>query len=200
MDSDARHELDLLEALSEDAHSTQRSLSAKVGIALGLTNIYLKRLVRKGYVKCINVKSNRLMYLVTPSGLSEKTRLTYEFMEYSLRLYRNARNRVRSVLEPLAQAGRCRIAIYGTGEAAELTYMCLKEIGVEPVANFVENGAAGAFGLRTCRIEEYQTIRVDALIVATFEDPTALLTFLEQRGVPRAHLLPIREPARMETT
>jgi DNA-binding Lrp family transcriptional regulator len=199
MDPESRHELELLEALAEDAHSTQRSLSAKVGIALGLTNIYLKRLVRKGYVKCVNVKSNRLMYLVTPTGLSEKTRLTYEFMAYSLSLYKNARDRVRAVLEPLARAGGCRIAIYGTGEAAELTYMCLKEIGVEPVVNFVENGVAGTFGLRTRPIGEYQTIPLDALIVATFEEPTPLLAFLEQSGVPRSHLLPIREPARTES-
>ena len=60
MNSDARHELNLLEALTEDAHVTQRNLSAKLGMALGLTNIYLKRLVRKGYIKCVNVRPNRL--------------------------------------------------------------------------------------------------------------------------------------------
>jgi len=119
-------------------------------------------------------------------------------MEYSLRLYRTARNRVRTVLEPLAKRGRCRVAIYGTGEAAELTYMCLKEIGVDPVVHVVENGAAGTFGLRTCHIDEYHTIPLDALIVATFDDPTPVLDFLEQCGVPQTHLLPIREPARRE--
>src|SRR4029079_1730593 len=96
IDVEDRRNLQALEAIAEDAHITQRSLSSKLGIALGLTNIYLRRLVRKGYVKAVNVQSNRLRYLLTPTGIAEKTRLTYEFMEYSLHLYRNARSNVRA--------------------------------------------------------------------------------------------------------
>src|SRR5437016_12997620 len=88
MNVEARRELTVLEAVAGNRHITQRSLAAKLGIALGLTNIYLKRLIRKGYIKCINVQSNRLLYLITPQGITEKTRLTYEFMDYSLQLYR----------------------------------------------------------------------------------------------------------------
>ncbi len=74
--------LQALEAIAEDSRITQRTLSSRLGIALGLTNIYLRRLVRKGYIKCVNVQSNRLRYLLTPKGIAEKTRLTYEFMQY----------------------------------------------------------------------------------------------------------------------
>ena len=114
MNPDARHELSLLEAVEQDGHVTQRRLASKLGIAVGLTNIYLKRLVRKGFIKCINLQSNRLLYLITPSGVSEKARLTYEYMEYSIRLYRDARARVRTVLEPLLGRSSIRVAIYGT--------------------------------------------------------------------------------------
>ncbi len=194
MDPEARHELDLLEALSEDAHATQRGLSAKVGIALGLTNLYLKRLVRKGYVKCVNAKSNRLIYLVTPAGIAEKTRLTYEFMEYSLRLYADARSRVRTVLEPLARRHRIRVAIYGTGEAAELTCVCLKELGVVPVAVFGDDGAATVFDFQVRQIADHPTVTFDAMIVATFENPAQLMATLERHGIARDRLVPIREP------
>ena len=61
----------------------------------GLTNIYLKRLVRKGYIKCVNVQSNRITYLITPRGIAEKARLTYEFMDYSLHLYGEVRQHLR---------------------------------------------------------------------------------------------------------
>ena len=54
-------ELAVLEAIENDARLTQRSLASTLGIALGLTNLYLKRLVRKGYIKCVNVRSNRLL-------------------------------------------------------------------------------------------------------------------------------------------
>src|SRR5919106_2307875 len=106
MDIEDRRDLRLLEAVEEDSRVTQRGLASKLGIALGLTNIYLKRLVRKGYVKCVNVQSNRLRYLLTPTGIAEKTRLTYEFMEYSLFLYGQVRQHLRTVLEPAVRQDR----------------------------------------------------------------------------------------------
>ena len=193
MKSESRHQLELLEALSENAHTTQRGLASKVGIALGLTNIYLRRLVHKGYVKCVNAKSNRLMYMITPTGLAEKTRLTYEFMEYSLRLYRTARLRVRAVLEPLVAQQQLRVALYGTGEAAELAYICLKELGVEPVAIFNEGVAPGLFNLPARGMAEHGSIGFDLMIVATFDDPAPILAELQRNGIGRERLVAIRE-------
>src|SRR5262249_41623786 len=129
MDVEDRRNLEALEAIAEDAHITQRSLATRLGMALGLTNIYLKRLGRKGYVKCVNVQSNRLRYLLTPTGIAEKTRLTYEFMDYSLHLYGQVRAHLRTVLESAVRDNRRRIAIYGTGEAAELAYLSIAELG-----------------------------------------------------------------------
>ena len=50
MDIEAHRDLKLLEAVEQNSRVTQRSLATKLGIALGLTNIYLRRLVRKGYI------------------------------------------------------------------------------------------------------------------------------------------------------
>lgn len=194
MNSEARHELDLLEALSDSAHVTQRGLAAKLGIALGLTNIYVKRLVRKGYVKCVNAQSNRLLYLITPTGIVEKTRLTYEFMEYSLRLYRGARLRLRSVLAVIVERKSARVAIYGTGEAAELAYVCLKELGMEPVAVFSASAGSTLFDVPTRRISDHADVPFDVMIVATFDDPTVLISTLEREGISRTRLASLREP------
>ena len=131
MDVEARRNLQTLEAIELDDRITQRSLSSKLGIALGLTNIYLKRLVRKGYVKVVNLQSNRLRYLLTPKGITEKTRLTYEFMEYSLFLYGQVREQLRTRLQPYVLENRKRVAMYGTGEAAELAYLSIAELGLE---------------------------------------------------------------------
>ena len=54
MDLESRRDLQLLEALDQDNTVTQRTLAMRLGIALGLTNLYLKRLIRKGYVKCVS--------------------------------------------------------------------------------------------------------------------------------------------------
>ena len=60
MDPQAKRELELLTEISEDQGVTQRALAKKLGIALGLTNLYIKRLARKGYIKIVNVKRSRL--------------------------------------------------------------------------------------------------------------------------------------------
>jgi DNA-binding MarR family transcriptional regulator len=195
MNPEARRELDLLEALSNDAQLTQRRLAGRLGIALGLTNLYLKRMVRKGYVKCVNGRSNRLLYVITPSGIAEKTRLTYEFMEYSLRLYRGARGRVRTLLEPLAHQQSIRVAIYGAGEAAELTYLCLKELNVQPTVVFSIDGAGETFlNTPVLPISDHTRVPFDILIVATLDKPAPLVDELASHGVAREKLLLLRDP------
>ena len=108
MDVEAHRDLKLLEAVQQDSRVTQRGLASKLGIALGLANIYLKRLVRKGYIKCVNVQPNRITYLITPRGIAEKARLTYEFMDYSLHLYGRCASTCATALQECAAAGQRR--------------------------------------------------------------------------------------------
>jgi hypothetical protein len=134
------------------------------------------------------------MYLITPTGVAEKTRLTYEFMQYSLHLYRDARLRVRAVLEPLSRGHSTRVAIFGTGEAAEIAYLCLKEFGVEPVAIFGYGGEPPFFSLRVRSISGHAEVQFDAMIVATLDKPSATIVALERHGVARQKLVLLREP------
>jgi DNA-binding Lrp family transcriptional regulator len=196
MDLEAHRDLQLLEAVEQDARVTQRTLANKLGIALGLTNLYLKRLVRKGYIKCVNVQSNRITYLITPSGIVEKARLTYEFMDYSLHLYADVRQRLRAGLRGCAAAGR-RVAIFGRGEAAELSYLSLKEAGLEPVAIFDGDGGGDFLGLPVRPIREHADVEYDLMIVATFErSADQLLTVLSENGVPAHKVFPLRQEPR----
>ena len=77
MDVESRRDLQLLEALEQEATITQRTLASRLGMALGLTNLYLKRLIRKGYVKCTTVSPNRLVYSLTPRAGSTDAQLTW---------------------------------------------------------------------------------------------------------------------------
>jgi len=186
-----QRELRLLEALHGDQQITQRRLSTKLGIALGLTNLYLKRLVRKGYVKCVTVPRNRMRYLVTPRGIAEKTRLTYEFMEYSLRLYRETGQHLRTALKEVVKDGCTNIAIYGTGEPAELAYISLKELGLEPVAVF-DSKAGGAFlGMPVRPLSEHTSVDYDLMILASLR-PGPPVTRLLEAGVPKGKLCTLR--------
>jgi DNA-binding Lrp family transcriptional regulator len=195
MDIETRRDLELLEAVAADQQVTQRKLASRLGIALGLTNLYVKRLVRKGYIKCVNVNPNRILYLITPQGIAEKTRLTYEYMEYSLHLYKEVRAHLRDVLKPIAKDGTARIAIYGTGEAAELAYLSLKELGLEPTAIY-GNPAVGKFlGMTIKHLEPEASSDFDYLVLASLEKPANLMSAAVLRRVSKEKLLLLRAGA-----
>jgi DNA-binding Lrp family transcriptional regulator len=192
MDIEAHRDLKMLEAVEQDSRITQRNLATKLGIALGLTNIYLKRLVRKGYIKCVNMQSNRITYLITPRGISEKARLMYEFMDYSLHLYGAVRQHLRAALANCAAADR-RVAIYGRGEAAEIAYLSLREAGLEPVAIFDERNGHEFLGMPVRPIAEHEQVAYDLMIVATLEGSGAQLASLIRLGIPKDKLFPLRQ-------
>ena len=187
-----QRDLRLLEALHGDQKITQRRLSTKLGIALGLTNLYVKRLVRKGYVKCVTVPRNRMRYLVTPRGIAEKTRLTYEFMEHSLLLYRETRQHLRKALQEVVRDGCTNIAIYGTGEPAELAYISLKELGLEPVAVFDAKAGGSFLGMPVRPLSEHSSLDYDVIIVARLGQSGPSVARLLQAGVPKAKLRALR--------
>jgi hypothetical protein len=124
----------LLEEIERQEGLTQRQLSSELHIALGLTNLLVKRVIGKGWVKVVNVKRNRLSYLITPAGIAEKTRITRDYFHNTIRLYTETRERVRGRLEELsatwpAAAGSAepkRVVFYGAGEVAEIAFICLQ--------------------------------------------------------------------------
>jgi DNA-binding MarR family transcriptional regulator len=195
MDERAQRDLALLNSITEDQGHTQRTLSHNLGIALGLTNMYLKRFVRKGFVKCVNVRANRLRYLLTPKGIAEKTRLTYEFWDYSLHLYHEVRQHLRTVLSQSVKSGVQRIAIYGTGEAAELAYLSLKELGLEPVAIFDGRTGGSFLGMPVRALGEAGPPRYELMVLATLESPERLISELVSQGVEVGRLVTLRQPS-----
>jgi DNA-binding MarR family transcriptional regulator len=182
----------MLEAVHQNGQVTQRGLASKLGIALGLANIYLKRMVHKGFIKVVNVQPNRITYLVTPRGITEKARLTYEFMDYSLHLYGEVRQHLRTALQACAEAGK-RVAICGSGEAAELAYLSLKESGLEPVAVFDHDGHHEFLGMPVLPIADHATVEFDLIIVATLDQSGRQLQELIDAGVARNRLFPLRQ-------
>jgi DNA-binding MarR family transcriptional regulator len=193
-------DLDILTAIGEGAPLTQRALAERLGVALGLTNLYLKRLAHKGLIKIVAfprkpAARKRLRYLLTPKGLAEKSRLTYEHMSYSLQVYRRTRQTLRESLRRLPAAGFKRLALYGTGEAAELAYLTLREFDVELVGVFDERSGGQFLGLEIRPLSELSGEPVDAVLVATFDRPEPHVRMLERLGVPRDRCVTMRRLA-----
>jgi DNA-binding MarR family transcriptional regulator len=193
-------DLEILTAVDEGGTLTQRALAERLGVALGLTNLYLKRLSRKGYLKIVEfprkpATRKRLRYLLTAKGIAEKTRLTYEHMSYALRLYRRTRETLRATLAELTPAGAKRIALYGTGDAAELAYLTLREFGLEPVSVFAPEAGGDFLGYRVRPAAELVDEELDRVIVATFDRPEPVVAELAAHGVPVAKLVTLRRTA-----
>ena len=80
--------LDLLRKLELNPQFTQRELSKEMGVSLGKVNYCMKKLTEKGLIKLTNFKQNSnkmgYVYLLTSSGIEEKSRLTFSFLNRKL--------------------------------------------------------------------------------------------------------------------
>jgi EPS-associated MarR family transcriptional regulator len=83
--------LRVLRLLSERPDASQRQLAAALGISLGKANYCVQALLQKGWVKANNFANNRnkgaYRYLLTPSGIEAKARLTARFLQRKLAEY-----------------------------------------------------------------------------------------------------------------
>jgi DNA-binding MarR family transcriptional regulator len=189
MNLQGQRDLFLLTEVERDSAVTQRSLATKLGVALGLTNLYLKRLARKGYIKITTIPPHRVRYLLTPQGFAEKSRLTYLYMEYSLAHYRDMRARLREALSHAANNGTKRVVIYGTGELAEMAYLSLREMQLTLVG-FVDDGQRESFlSYPVWRPEVLSEWEFEAVLLADIERTVRHREILGQYHVPDAKIL-----------
>lgn len=124
----------LLAFVEREAHVSQRALASELGVALGLVNIYIKRCVKKGLIKVQEVPSRRYAYYLTPSGLAEKSRLTAEYLSWSLSFFRRARAQCTALLEEARERKLDSLALYGGSDLTEIAILCASELGVAIVA------------------------------------------------------------------
>ena len=88
--------LNILRQIKYSSKLTQRELAAKLGFSLGKLNYCLKELQKKGLIKISNFEKNqnklRYLYILTPKGMTQKTRLTIRFMKLKMKEYDQLKN------------------------------------------------------------------------------------------------------------
>ena len=125
---DPARELVLLEQIERDPDVTQATLAAQLGVAVGTVNWHIKRFVAKGYVKVKRAQRRKLRYIITPEGLAFRARLTVNYIETSMNLYRRIRQRVRELLTEVKIAGYDQVHIVGEGDIADICRLtCLEQ-------------------------------------------------------------------------
>jgi hypothetical protein len=189
MNLQGQRDLLLLSEVERNAGVTQRSLSSKLGVALGLTNLYLKRLAHKGYIKVTTIPRNRIRYLLTPQGFTEKSRLTYLYMQYSLSYYRDMRTRLKEMMSMFDGSPGQRVVIYGTTELAELAYLSLREMNIDCVG-FIDGSSRESF--LSCPVSSPDGIvdwQFDRVLITDLEHAAVCEEQLVQSGVPREKMM-----------
>jgi DNA-binding MarR family transcriptional regulator len=181
--------LQILDELSNDDSLTQRDLSSRLGIALGLVNSYVKNLVKKGYVTVKAIPPKRYTYYLTPSGFAEKTRLAYDMFHDYTRIYREARKSLKTLFRELREKGKKNIIFTGADEVAEIAYISLQEAGLN-LAGILDEDLAGQdfFGNKIQQVKSLTTIDYDCIVITSYVKRETLYKELQKHGAARKNI------------
>jgi DNA-binding MarR family transcriptional regulator len=163
------YELDILRHVERTPRLNNRMAAKKLGVSVKLAHQVLKRMVKKGLLHVAEINSRRWEYFLTPKGIAEKTRLTVEFLDFSMRFYREARRRSAELCRELAEAGKTDVAFLGAGELAEIVYLGVQEWGLELAAVFDDNGPERFMNMPVQLVDELAGSKTDAVIVCLYD-------------------------------
>jgi hypothetical protein len=131
--SDEMRDLRLLEELEKNPIVSQRDLSHKFGIALGVTNACLKRMARKGWIRIRGFNHRKIGYYLTPNGFSEKAKLTLHLITYIVQHYSELKKIISQRLLEMQRDGLHRIVFYGVSDEMEVAYITLQGVNLKLV-------------------------------------------------------------------
>ena len=120
-----KNELNTLLELKNNPSLTQRSLSHRLNISLGLTNAILQNLIHRGWVKVKKLTGRKILYLITHQGMARATNLIYDRFRETQNYYQYTKELLTSYLTDLYNQGKRRAIIYGINQLAEITYLSL---------------------------------------------------------------------------
>jgi DNA-binding MarR family transcriptional regulator len=184
METEDLRTLKILEKLDNDEAPSQRDLAQHLNISLGLVNSFIKRLVKKGYFKIGHLPKNRISYILTPRGVAEKSRLTYEYIQYSYHFYKRARQKICRLYSDLEKQGVRHIIFYGAGDLAEIAYVSLQHSSIELVT-VVDDWKAGQrfMQMTIAHPDQIESHQFDRILVAAIKATDAIQKKLAEMGI-----------------
>lgn len=187
--------LRILEAFHKDPGQTQRDLSRKLKISLGMVNAFTKRLAKKGYFKVTTIPKKRIQYILTPKGLSEKARLTYQYVLYSMQYYKDTRAKIKSIFKNLSKNNAARIHFFGVSELAEIAYIALQETDLV-LAGIIDDEADGRefLGMPVKGLSRLKDIpSIDSIVITRLDEHERTLELLTKNGIDNNRIIDLRK-------
>lgn len=169
--------LEILGAVEEKENLTQRHLAKKMGVALGLANSYLRRCIQKGLIKVKQAPANRYLYYLTPKGLTEKSRLTAEYLSSSFSFYRRSAEEFHQLFEQCRSDGISNVILCGKSELAEIAGLKAQSLGINIYALFeLEKAGKKYLGKKTiCCFGQIEIAICDLYLLTAMKNTEAVL-------------------------
>ncbi len=159
---------------------SQRKIVMKTGLAAGLVHSFMRRVMKKGWIRAKQVNAKRWLYFVTPEGFLEKGRLSMKYLNRTLNAYRTIQGHVTHTLELCRKKEWQKLAIAGDNELAEIAMINMKSdpyftlVGVFGSGGQSENNQV----IETLPFEELSAIEFDKILVCN----TGFLEWNMQNG------------------
>ena len=122
------NEYRLLQAVESGEASSQRKLAGHLDISLGMVNLCLRRLIKKGYIKTHGLNKRKVKYLLTPKGFTEKMKKTYHYTQKTISELSRIKSNIQNEICAQYLAGQRDFVIAGSGELADLTEIAIKNL------------------------------------------------------------------------
>ena len=184
--------LKILEKVDNDIVPSQRDLARELNISLGLVNSFIKRLLKKGYFKARHIPKNRIRYYLTPKGASEKTRLTYLYIQHSYNFYKDSRQKLLDLYTELESQNVSRIVFYGASDLAEIAYLSMQETNIELVAVFDDDKEGNRFMRYTvAHPDRMGSFSFDRILITSINSTEIILKRIAALGLSIENVIPI---------
>ena len=185
--------LAVMEALEDQEQVTQRELSSKTGLNLKKVNYCLHRLLEKGHVKFQRALNNpdkrAYLYILTPSGMKAKSRLTYGFLKFTLQFYSRVESKLRRSVRQMQEAGVEKLVLCGVSEAARIVLEQVEGSGIDVVGILDEDFQGTDFsGTPVLDESGMKRIECDGILITALDDFDELELRLGQMKLPESKI------------
>jgi len=176
--SDRMRDLQFLGEFELNPRISQRELSNKFGIALGVTNACVKRMARRGLIRLKGFPPRRIAYYLTPKGFSEKSKLMLHFFSYNIQHYAEMKKLISKKLVEMQQSGVKRVAFFGVSDEMEIAYITLQGSDMKLVGIADEDGGKQGtrlLGHKVLSLGQMKGSNPDAILITCLKDQNSYI-------------------------
>jgi DNA-binding MarR family transcriptional regulator len=183
-------ELNLLQELEKNPVVSQRELSHKFGIALGVTNACLKRMAKRGWIRITSLDHRKIGYYLTPKGFAEKAKLSLRLISWTVQHYAALKDIIGKKFLEMQNDGIERVVFYGVSDEMEIAYITLQGVNLKLVG-IVEDDEKfkpqTIFGYELEPVSRIQELKPHGVLITSSEEwdrkKERLKTILDEKQV-----------------